>query len=79
MESDYLVLCFYNFLVFVATSQVFQAVLSAAVISVQEVILHPTWVTVQQVESWVSGCNSKSFELPQILIWLRVICRIFFV
>lgn len=78
MENDYLVLCFCNFLVFVARSHVIQAVLSAAMVSVQELILLPTWVTMQQVESWVSGCNSKFLKLPQVLIWLRVICRNFF-
>lgn len=78
MESDYLALCFCNFVGFVATSRVIQAVVSAALVSVQELILHPTWVTMQQVESCVSGCNSKFLELPQVLIWLRVICRIFF-
>lgn len=55
IESDYLVLCFCNFLGFVTTSYVIQAVLSAAMVSVQELILHPTWVTMQQVENWVQG------------------------
>lgn len=79
IESDYLVLCFCNFLGFVTTSYVIQAVLSAAMVPVQELILHPTWVTMQQVENWVSGCNSKFLELPQVLIWLPVICRFFLV
>lgn len=79
IASGYLVLCFCNFLVSVATSHVIQAVLSAAMVSVQELVLYPTWVTMQQVESWVSGCNSKFLELPQVLICLRVICRIFLV
>lgn len=79
IASGFLVLCFCNFLVSVATSHVIQAVLSAAMISVQELVLYPIWVTMQQVESWVSGCSSKFLELPQVLICLRVICRIFLV
>lgn len=77
IEIDYLPLFSCNFLVFVATSHVIQAVLSAAMVSVQGSILHPSWVTVHQVESWISGCNSKFLELTQVLIWLRVICRFF--
>lgn len=46
--SCYLVLCFCNFLASVATSPAIQVVLSAAVVSVQELILHSTWITMQQ-------------------------------
>lgn len=78
-NSGYLVLCFCDFLVSEATSPAIQAVLSAALVSVQEMISHSTWVTMQQVKSQASGCNSEFLVFSQVLIWLHVICRFFFI